>query len=205
LRRRIAIALLHVATWVLPASRREWLRDMRGEFDYVQSESAALEWAAGCLWASFKERAMLNSNGQISRPVLVLEWLMCFVPLTMIWIAGLRYIVHFGATADIVIGTAFGTLGPVALVIALFATLSKSGQSFRRILQVLLGAFALMCVLQLVDAGAKGRLNLAYFRFDWSVFVLLSVLPLAGTVHLSWLSRSLPPSCPSPAVAGEGT
>lgn len=205
MRRRLAIALLRVATWVLPASRREWLRDMRGELEHVKSESAALEWAAGCLWASFKERAMLNTNGQISRPVLVLEWLMCFVPLTLLWFVGVRFIFKYGATADIVVPTAFGTLGPIALVAALVTTFSRSTRTPDRLLKALAGAFALMVVLQLTNAGALGKLNLAWFKFDFGTFVALSLLPLLGSLHLAWLSRTLPPSCPSPAVAREGT
>lgn len=198
MRRRVAVALLQVASRVLPESRREWLADMRAELDHVKSDRDALEWAMGCVWASLKERgtAMLNSDGRISRSVLVLEWLMCFVPLSLVWFVGARYIVNFGATADIVVAMAFGTLGPIALVAALLTTFSRSARTPDRLLNVLAGAFALMVVLQLANAGATGKLNLAWFKFDLAVFVLFSLLPLLGSLHLAYLSRKLPTEKP---------
>jgi hypothetical protein len=191
MKRRLAIVLVRVAGRILPVSRREWLRDMRSELEYVKSDSVALEWAVGCVLASLKERVseMLNTNGKISRPVLVLEWLMCFVPLSLVWFAGVRFIFKFGATADIVVAIAFGALGLIALVAALVTTFSRSTRIPDRLLKVLAGAFALMVVLQLTNAGATGKLDLAWFKFDLSVFITLSLLPLLGTIHLAYLSR----------------
>jgi hypothetical protein len=190
--RRSAERVLAIASYLLPPSQRAWARDMSAELDHVESDAVAFRWAIGCVWASSKERvaSMFKLNGPISRPVLVLEWLMCFVPLTLIWFYAVRYIVNFGATADIIVATAFGTLGPIALGCALLATLSKSQRSFYQLTKFLAAAFALMVVLQITNAGASDKLNLAWFKYDLSVFVLLSLLPLAGTLHLLSLSRS---------------
>ena len=47
-----------------------------------------------------------------------------------------------------------------------------------------------MVVLQLTNAVADGRLHLQWFEFYGSVFVLLSLLPLAGSLHLVHILRS---------------
>ena len=121
MKRQIAVALLHLASLILPAGRREWIRDMRGELDFVESDRVALSWALGCVWTSLQERglAMLSLNGGISRPVLMLEWLMCFVPLTLLWAAAVTLIVQVdNAPADLFVAAAFGILGPIALIVS---------------------------------------------------------------------------------------
>jgi hypothetical protein len=159
---------------------------MRSELDYVKSDSAALEWAVGCALASIQERvkAMLNSNGKISRPVLVLEWLMCFGPLTRLWAIALSIILSRGATIGILIPTLFGTLGPIGLIAALHATLSKSRGTTWLPVALVVG-YAAMIALQLVFTRRA-----QWFESDLQVFVLLSVLPLVGALHLTQLSRS---------------
>jgi hypothetical protein len=190
--RRVAIGLLVVASRVLPEERREWARDMRTEVDHIGSDALALRWAFGCVVASVNQRmaAMLKLNGPISRPVLVLEWFMCFVPLTLLWLAAVRYIVSFGPTADIVVATAFGTFGPIALVVALFKTLSTSQRSLGLLSKCVVAVFALMAVLQLANAGAAGRLNLSWFKFEFGTFVMVSLLPLLGSLHLAYFART---------------
>ena len=188
MRRRIAIVLLDVASGILPASRLEWLRDMRSELDYAQSDALALEWAIGCLLVSLRERAraMLNSTGRISRPVLVLEWLMCFGPLTLLWAVALSLIVRLGATVEIVVPTLFGTLGPIGLCITLYATFSKS-RGPRWLPLALVAASVALVALQLGNAVAFGR-HTQWFESDLQVFILLSLLPLVGALHLMQLS-----------------
>jgi hypothetical protein len=108
----------------------------------------------------------------------------------MVWFVGLRFMGIYGATPDIMIATAFGALGPVALVVALYATLSQSQRTFVVPLKILAGAFALLLVLQLIDAGAKDRLDLEWFKFEWANVVMFAILPLAGVVHLWSMSRA---------------
>jgi hypothetical protein len=45
-------------------------------------------------------------------------------------------------------------------------------------------AFAIAAVLQLADVIADGGLRLQWFESSGSVFVLLALLPLAGSLHL---------------------
>lgn len=189
MRRRIAVVLLHVASGILPASRREWLRDMRRELDYAESDALALEWAIGCLSVSLQERvrAMWNSTGRISRPVLVLEWLMCFGPLTLLWAVALSIIVRHGAAVETVVPTLFGTLGPIGLCVTMYATFSKS-RGPRWLPLALVAASVTLVAWQLGNAVALGR-HTQWFASDLQVFVLLSLLPLVGALHLMQLSR----------------
>lgn len=189
--RRLAERLLWLARRMLPAARRAWACDMRAELDHVAADDAALRWALGCVLAGAMERMnMLNANGSISRWVLSLEWLMCFTPLTLIWIAAVHASVgREHVPMEVIVATAFGTLGPVALIVSLAATLRRSLGRSSLIAAWLVAAFASSATLQLVNAAASGRLRLQWFQIDLSVFVLLSVLPLLGSLHLLHLAR----------------
>ena len=189
MRRRIAVLLLHVASAILPVSRREWLRDMRSELEYAKSDELALQWAVGCLSVSLQERAraMLHSNGRLSRPVLALEWLMCFGPLTLLWAVALGVTFRHGATLELVVPTLFGTLGPIGLCVTLYATFSSS-RGPRWLPLALVAASGTLVALQLGNAVALGRPT-QWFASDLQVFVLLSVLPLAGALHFMRLAR----------------
>jgi hypothetical protein len=181
-----------LASYLLPAAHRAWAQDMRAELDHVESDAAALSWSIGCLMASLYQRvnAMLKLNAEVSRSVLMLEWLMCFGPLTLLWVAAVRYIaIYKDASTDILIATATGTLGPLALVAAFAATLTKTHARYARLATILATAFGAMMLLRLVDMGGQGRLNLAWFKFDWSLIVLISLLPMLGCLHLVYLSR----------------
>jgi hypothetical protein len=192
-KRKIAVALLCLASRILPVQRRGWIRDMRGELEFLSSDGAALSWAFGCVLASLQARvlAMLNTNGGISRPVLILEWLMCFVPLTLLWSAAVTMIVSRDyAPLDLFVAAAFGTLGPIALIVSLTATASKCNIDLNRIARLLVFGFAVMALLQVLNAGAHGRLSLQWLRFDFGTFFLLSLLPLLGALHFDHLARA---------------
>ena len=194
--RQLAVALLHLASRMLPPRRREWIRDMRGELECMKSNRGALSWAFGCVLASLQERvlAMLNSNGRISRPVLILEWLMCFGPLTLLWAAALTVISSRDhAPLALFVATALGTLGPIALIVSLRATASKR-QNSRRMARVLVVGFAIIVVLQIVSTGARGRFDLQWFSFDFGTFLLVSLLPLFGALHFESLARAKTPT-----------
>jgi hypothetical protein len=166
---------------------------MRRELDFVESDRIALGWAFGCVLASIQQRvlAMLNSNGVISRPVLILEWLMCFVPLTLLWAAAVLLIVTRGqGSLDFFVAAAFGTLGPIALIVSLTATMSTRNVDTRRIARLLVIGFATMALLQILNAGAKDNLTSQWLGSDFGIFALASVLPLLGALHLEHLARA---------------
>jgi hypothetical protein len=190
--RRFAVALLNLASRILPAAQREWARDMRGELDVVKSDHEALSWAFGCVLASVRERvlAMLNLNGRISRPVLILEWLMCFVPLTLLWaIAVTLIITRDSSPAALYAAAAFGTLGPIALIVSLTATATKRKADTPRIARALVVGFAVMVLLQILSNALRTDVEWQWLRFDFGTFFLLSLLPLLGALHFDRLAH----------------
>lgn len=55
--RRLAFRLCIVASHLLPAARKPWADAMAAELPHVESDRAALAYAAGCLIAAIRERA----------------------------------------------------------------------------------------------------------------------------------------------------
>src|SRR5262249_14887161 len=92
LSRRVGEALLRASEALLPERRRVWAKAMRGEYEHFTNDQyltdrQALAWAAGCLLVSLKERmAMIKGNFKISRWLLAPEMLLCFLPLTLLWL-----------------------------------------------------------------------------------------------------------------------
>ena len=89
--RRIASALMRGSAALMPAARIGWTRAMRAEFDHIENNWHAFLWAAGCLLTGFKERVntMIHGDLKISRWLLVPEMLLCFAPLTLLWLDGI--------------------------------------------------------------------------------------------------------------------
>lgn len=57
LRSTVLIAAVRLATWILPAHRRDWAEAMLNEIAYVGSRRVALYWALGCTLSAIRERA----------------------------------------------------------------------------------------------------------------------------------------------------
>jgi hypothetical protein len=76
---RHARLLFSIATLVAPSSRRHWLSAMGNEAMYLP-DRAVPNWAIGCVVAAIKMRFadMFTLKHEISRPVLMLEILICF-------------------------------------------------------------------------------------------------------------------------------
>jgi hypothetical protein len=54
--RRMAIALMEHAAWVIPSARGSWAEAMQHELPHIENDLEALAWAGGCLIASYVER-----------------------------------------------------------------------------------------------------------------------------------------------------
>lgn len=133
---------------------------------------------------------MLSLHGGISRPVLILEWLMCFVPLTLIWVAAVTLIVSVdNPPPELFVAAAFGILGPVALIVSLRATASKRKVDSRRIARLLVLGFAAMALLLTLNVGAHGKISLQWLGSDFGTFLLVSLLPLFGALHFDRLAH----------------
>jgi hypothetical protein len=197
--RRAAEGLMTLASSILPAARRDWGEAMRAELHYAKSDAAALSWAFGCVLAGMNERmhTMMISNGRISRWVLIVEWLACFGPLTLLWCFAVANGFGHGAPIVVLVDAAIATIGPLALATSMLATLNGAQRSLLRAAQALAVAFAIVAVLQLADVIADGGLRLQWFESSGSVFVLLALLPLAGSLHLVHILGSRPSNAPA--------
>lgn len=184
--RRAAERLMMLASSILPDARRDWGEAMRAELYYAKSDAAALSWACGCVLAGMKERVhtMMISNGRISRWVLSVEWLACFGPLTFLWCFAVANAFGHEAPIVVLVAAAIATIGPLALATSMLATFNGARRGLRPVAQGLAVLFAIAAVLRLADALADGGLHLQWFESNGSVFVLLALLPLAGSLHL---------------------
>jgi hypothetical protein len=148
---------------------------------------------------------------RVSGFVLVLEMALCFVPITFGWfdvmfgMSGVAWL--DGPTIDLYVGTpvgvamlakmlakmlvgaVIGLLGPLGLVVAMRQIVL--GRALRRgwVSAALVGGPILLATVYVVANLASGT----EFSIEWGGFyVLFTVLPLAGAVHLSYLGRSQP-------------
>jgi hypothetical protein len=104
-----------------------------------------------------------------------------------LWAVALSVIVRHGATVEIVVPTLFGTLGPIGLCVTTYATFSKLRVP-RWLPLALVAASVTLVAWQLGNAVGLGR-HTQWFASDLQIFVLLSLLPLVGALHLTQLSR----------------
>lgn len=122
---------------------------------------------------------MTRLNLDASRWLLGLEALVCLGPLTLIWMA----VTHMIFTAQVLdpmvwVPTLIGTLGPVALLLALFTIALRrpvSGAPFA----LLAVSFAVLAVVHILPLAQP------WFDFDWRAWMLISVLPCIACAHLA--------------------
>lgn len=209
LRRRLAQILLGRARWLLPASRLDWASAMQAEADYLGSDHDALRWAIGCFVAAMRERtSCMFANLRVSRWILVPEMLLCFLPLTLLWVDAITVSsgivrLHGGhlhesflrgpgasfAFLTMLSGTIVGALGPLSLAAAFrLVVLGRppGGRWFRGALvagPALYGVLSLTARVAMAGAGALGFDAVDSFDF-WSGMLLLSALPSLGALHL---------------------
>jgi hypothetical protein len=208
--RRIASALMRGAVALMPTARIGWTRAMRSEFDHIENDRHAFLWAAGCLLTGIKERmtTMIHGDLKISRWLLAPEMLLCFAPLTLLWLDGIdgrsgllrlnsamihKYFIGVpGGTAFLIAmfaGVVLATIGPIALVAAFRMILLRTPLNNAALRVALIAApilYGLMSVtLRAVETGAATFDMAPADAFDfWSGIFLLSILPALGAAHL---------------------
>jgi hypothetical protein len=187
---------------------------MHTEFEYV-SAGERLPWALGCLAAAINERFKLMQTGtlRISRVVLSIELLVCFLPLSVGWLDGVvggSGLVRFNAAIiekyfldrpqDVIILSMMiavaivGLVGPIGLFLASRAVLTgvalRSRALGRTMIIGILGyAIASLALLFLRGPGA--------YAATTSSVVLFLLLPMIGVVHLMYLGS------PTPTLTGD--
>jgi len=166
--------------------------------------------AIGCVVAALRERAnvVLIGNLKVSRWILVPEMLLCFVPLTVLWLDAIggssgiirlngdviqRYFLDArGGTLALVTMIAeviLGTLGPLGLTAAFRLIVfgrTPSRRWFRTALVAGPNILGILTLITRVAIGGPGSLRFeAVVSFDlWSGILLLSALPSLGAAHM---------------------
>jgi hypothetical protein len=190
LARRIARALAAHAARVLPRGRGEWAQAMRNEIEYLGS-SAAVCWALGCVLASYKQRmsVMETGNLRISRWLLSLEMLMCFIWLT--WMFGAivsRGVYGFSGPLPIdrwYVMMLFGTVaGPIGLIVA-FKSIVLNRPSMGSITIAAMCLPAAFTLFVFVGQVLGSR----YPVEALGGFILFALLPALGVAHLIYFAR----------------
>jgi hypothetical protein len=157
---------------------------MRNEIHHISSDHAALKWALGCLFASYKDRmrTMIASNPRISRWVLVLEMLFCFTPLTLLCLATFANLGRMeGKTGMLALTVA--AAGPIGLIAA-FKVVVLNRPSLSKF------AVVALCILAAWTGVAYSLQLLAEAEpaSHWRDFVLIALLPAVGIAHLLYLA-----------------
>ena len=181
---RVARALMKHAAMVAPGERAEWVQGMANELDYLSSDLYAVQWAVGCIFVTYSERmrAMVRSLEPLSRWMLALEMLICFLPLTLVFLTVVQTGAHGGYTLqDWLLYCSGSVLGPVGLVAAFRSLFFAPGGMSRAMIAglCLLTAWTLAAyILQILTFGQSQLSDW------WREFVIIAVLPTLAVLHL---------------------
>jgi hypothetical protein len=187
---RIARALVAHADNCMPAHRREWSKAMRAEFDQIKDKDGQVNWALGCVIASYRERfkVMNRSSLLVSKWVIGIEALLCFGPLSLLWFIAVARLHQFLHEPKVLVDIALTAIDPLSLIIALRFVLL--GKALNRSLQLSL-AIAFLGIGLLMIAGKYLMPNQAFFwgGVEWELIALFSILPAFCCWHLSLFAK----------------
>jgi hypothetical protein len=182
--RRAARALVRHAAKVSPGERAEWAHAMINELDYLSPDMSAVGWALGCIVVCYSERirTMIRPFESLPRWILVLEVLVCFLPLALLFFAVLQTGTHGGFTRQAFLLYCSGTvLGPVGLAAGFRSIFFKD----RRMSRAALTGLCLLAAWTLAAYSAQiltfGQSHLSDW---WREFVIIAVLPTIAVIHL---------------------
>ncbi|MFC4313126.1 hypothetical protein ACFPN2_28870 [Steroidobacter flavus] len=200
---------LRLAAALMGKHGSEWSRAMNAELNHVPNNDRLL-WALGCVLAAVKWRfeTMRSGNFQVSRGVLLLELLLCFLPISLGWwdavfgqsgVLGLNQSIiqdHFTATPlgrvilGMMIGSALiGLAGPIGLFLTSRAVITGAGLRSRALGIAMIAGVTLYIVASILLRLFTGP---GAYAADMGFIVLIGLLPALGTAHLMYLSRAEP-------------
>jgi hypothetical protein len=202
----LASVCLRIAARLLGKQHEVWARAMRAELDYV-AETQRSAWAFGCLIAAIHQRFVSMQTGtlRISRSVLLIEMVLCFLPLTLGWLdvvfGGFGVLqlnssiieTHLSTSIlGMMLGAAVvGCVGPIGLFLTLRAVTTGDGLRNRNLgLAMIAGiaAYAIASVILRLVAGPGA------YAADASFILLIIVLPTIGIAHLMYLATPARPA-----------
>jgi len=102
----------------MPAAQRGWVRAMRAELDHIDGSAEGLRWALGCPVMCYQQRMRLMNRTQlqVSNWVMGAESLLCFGPLTLLWIVAVSNFGPLSAEPKTLVAVALATAAPIALL-----------------------------------------------------------------------------------------
>lgn len=208
----LALLCLRLAEWLLRETHAEWVRAMRAELSSLSNERERLPWAFGCLVAAIKQRLAPMDTGtfRISRWVMLIETLGCFVPLTIGWLdlnfgpSGMirhtpevieRFYLSAPGGAFIVsmlfAGAVVSVLGPIGLVLGLRYVLVGRGIRHRAVGITLITIPIALNVLGTIAGFLVGPED---FKVSFESTLLFVILPVVGIAHLMYLAKPAAPT-----------
>jgi hypothetical protein len=184
--RRMAIRLASHAANILPRNCSAWAEAMTCELQYIPDDAAAFKWACGCVLASYYERIrnMTHTARSIPRWVLLLEMLVCFTPLTLLFLTICANFALFQGPEDF-LRLSVTALGPLGSIVA-FKTVVLSRPSLPE------PASRLLCMLAIwtpVAYTAQLLLEHGTLVDWWRELILIALFPAMAAVHLILLAR----------------
>lgn len=195
LSRTVARRLLAHAVSVLPAGHSGWAKAMRNELDYIQQDVVACRWAIGCLSACYIARIKTMEVREmktvsISRVVLSLEMLLCFVVPTGTVLSGFITIIfseslQFWSTPMSALLLTTGLVGPLGLFLAFKSIVLETRQMSKRMTFV----FSALAGWTFVG-NTFFVLSVASPGYELRAIILMALLPAVGAAHLVYLANA---------------
>jgi hypothetical protein len=185
---RLARGLVKHAALASPKERSEWAQAMTNELDYLAPNLSAVGWALGCIFVCYSERirAMFRSLETLPRSILVLEMLVCFLPLTLLFSSVIHTGLQGGFTLPACLLYCSGTiLGPLGLAAALRSIFFKPAGMSRAMI-------AGLCLLAAWTVAAYSAQILTFGQSHlsdwWREIVIIAVLPTLAVLHLVFIN-----------------
>lgn len=171
-----------------PPGRAKWIAAATSELDFMTNSYESFIWSLGIVWASYKERlcAMSIAEPQLSKPLLTLEVLTCFMPSSFLWAwtlaAATNHMLPAGAALCL---ASAASIGPVGLAVFGQVALGISGSQGRRrsVALTFLAGWSSVVILLLPDTPTPFK------ELPWRDCVLFIILPLIGAAHYTYLER----------------
>jgi hypothetical protein len=173
---------------VSPGERSDWAQAMINELDYLSPDMSAVSWALGCIFVCYSERirAMIRPFESLPRWILVLEMLVCFLPLALLFFTVLQTGAHGGFYPQSFLLYCSGTvLGPIGLAAGFRSIFFKT----RGMSRATLVGLCLLAAWTLAAYSAQiltfGQSHLSDW---WRELVIIAVLPTLAVLHLVWIN-----------------
>lgn len=207
----LASIFMRLATWLLRNQHSDWAHAMRAELEHIDPNERT-SWSFGCLIAAIKQRIVSMQNGtlRVSRSVLFLELIVCFLPLTLVWLDvafgsfGVWHLnstiiekhfldtpLHTSVLGMMIGGAIIGAIGPIGLFLTLRAVTTGIGLRSRSLGISMIAAVAAYATASLIlrVVGGPGA-----YAATTSFVLLMIVLPAVGIAHLMYLAMPTGPT-----------